>query len=233
MRKNYLLMGALIFAAVSAAGCGQKKAEETTASVQSEEVQTTEMQTTEEQTTEEAVTEEESSEEQTEPAADRTEEEGADETESPAVFSKEGERAAAFFEEMYARLDGVTLPMFIESREVDLSDSEMTEYQTGLKSAEGIAAIVMSESMVTSSPYSLMYIVPEEGADSDKILDRVMESINPEKWICVQADYVCGVSFGGDLFVMMTDAELGETVYQAAVDTAEEQGLKVGNLVRR
>lgn len=158
--------------------------------------------------------------------------ETAAESDSPSEEKMAGEEAVAFFDAMYEKIDPDQMPL-VSSTELDLGDLEMLAYHMGLESADGIESVVISEPMMSSIAYSLIYVTPEEGMDGGQLLEMVMDGVNPSKWVCVTADDVRGVTFDENVFVMMVNSDLGESLYQAAVETAEELGMKVGNLIRK
>ncbi len=242
-RKTWVLCMAA--AAMLAAGCAQKDSKKTEAQTEKleETKKETKEETTAEKTTEETTAEEttveETTEETTEEAtAEKTTEQetGTESAEEPAESEEEstqsvseaGREAIHFLEEMYAKVDEEMLPWGIQNTELDLTDSELLMYQSGLKEGDKLESVILSESMLSSTAYSVVYAVPKEGESAEKILDEMMKNMNPSKWICVTADYMYGVTFDNNAFVVMADKEMSDLVYQAAVDTAKEQGLKVG-----
>ena len=138
-----------------------------------------------------------------------------------------------FFDKLYGQLEEEELPMYIEQRELDLTDTDTLMYQIGIDHAESLDHVIVSESMVTSSPYSLMYLELKEGADANAVLEEVLQGVDPRRWICVEADVVSGMVFGDDVFVLMTDSELGDVVFEAAQSVGEEIGQSMGDRMDR
>lgn len=229
-RKAWVLCMAA--AAMLAAGCARedsKKTEKQTEALEETKKETKE-ETTAEETTVEETTEEAAAEKTTEQETviESAEEPAESEEESTQAVSEAGREAIHFLEEMYAKVDEDMLPWGIQNTELDLTDSDQLVYQSGLKEGDKLESVILSESMLSSTAYSVVYAVPKEGESAEKILDEMMKNMNPSKWICVTADYMYGVTFDNNAFVVMAGKETADLVYQAAVDTAKEQGLKVG-----
>lgn len=72
--------------------------------------------------------------------------------------------------------------------ELDLGDADMLSYHTGLTNLDGIEGVYLSESMISSTAYSAVYIRTTDDADAEGIRKQLMDNINPAKWVCVSAD---------------------------------------------
>jgi hypothetical protein len=83
---------------------------------------------------------------------------------------------------------------------------EKIEYYLGKPGIEFETAIA-SESMITTSAYSLCLVKVKEGADVEKIKKDIKENVNPRKWICVgvEPENVIVDSIGNVIFMVMSD----------------------------
>ena len=138
------------------------------------------------------------------------------------------EQVQAFIEKIYEEVGESNMPMMVEHRELDLADADALEFNTGLKSAEGIRRVVVSESAVGSIAYSMLYVCVKDGADAAKIQAQILENINPAKWICVSAEQEASMTLGGDIFFVMGDAETVQEMTKAAKKVAEAEFSSIG-----
>ena len=110
------------------------------------------------------------------------------------------DEVSTFMEEVYGGVAEDLLPMQVMTTELDLGDSDMISYHTGLTDLDGIAGIYLSESMMSSTAYSAVYIRTTDEADAEAIRQQLMDNINPAKWICVTAEQQYAVLVGNDIF---------------------------------
>ena len=89
------------------------------------------------------------------------------------------DEVSALFDEVYGGAAQDLLPANLETSELDLADTDMVSYHTGLEDLSGIEGIYISESMISSVAYSAMYIRTNDEADAQQILDALMEKVNP------------------------------------------------------
>ena len=133
------------------------------------------------------------------------------------------------FDDIYAQVSEDMLPAYIETTEVDMQDMDSVTFQTGLTDVTGIEGIYMSESMIGSIAYSAMYIKTTDDADVEELKQRVMDSVNPAKWICVTAEKEIANAFGRDIFFVMGDPDTAQSVYDAAVSAAQQRNMSVSD----
>ena len=133
------------------------------------------------------------------------------------------------FEDIYAQVSEDILPAYIETTQVDMQDMDTVTYQTGLTDITGIEGIYMSESMIGSIAYSAMYIKTSDDADVEELKQRVFDSVNPAKWICVTAEKEIANTFGKDIFFVMGAPETAQSVYDAAVEAAKQRNMTVSD----
>lgn len=153
--------------------------------------------------------------------------------EAGVAHLENAEAVSAFFDEMYAAVPQDQMPMGLGTMELDLTDAETVAYHAGISDLSQIEGITLSESMVGSIAYSVVYVRTKDGADVEAIKQTMMDNIDPAKWICVTAEKQMVASFGNDIFYIMTAAETADLVYEQAVKAAEARDMKVTNLVEK
>lgn len=140
---------------------------------------------------------------------------------------------AAFMDEVYGGVAEDLLPMQVMTTELDRSDADMMEYHTGLTDMDGIDGVYLSESMMSSTAYSAVYIRTTDEADAELIRQQLMDSINPSKWICVTAEKELAVILGNDIFFVMGYQDTADMVMDKAVAAAQAKGMKVSNTIEK
>lgn len=143
------------------------------------------------------------------------------------VHLENAEEVSAFFDEMYANIPTKQIPSAITTTELDLQDADVVSYNTGLTDVSQIAGISISESMIGSVAYSVVYIRTQEGADVEQIRQNLMDNVNPAKWICVTAEKQIAGRFGDDIFFVMAAADTADLVYGEALKAAESRNMTV------
>ena len=143
------------------------------------------------------------------------------------------EEVDAFINEIYTKIPQDKMPMGIGNMELGFEDMEAVTYHTGLADVTGIDSIVLSESMIGSVAYSLLYIRTNDEGDAQQIAQNVMDNINPAKWICVTAEKQIAVTLGKDVFFVMTSAETADLIYDAMVELAGQKGLAVSEKLEK
>jgi len=142
-----------------------------------------------------------------------------EEVKEPGGFDTVEEIISFIENDVYSQVQDM-LPMMIGTMELDLADSDMIAYQTGLTDTTGIEHIVWSESGVGSFAYSFLYVVTD-GTNTDAIQTTLGESVDPQKWVCVCADKVATVQMDNDIVLVMGAPEQVDAI-MAAVRTAGE-----------
>ena len=99
---------------------------------------------------------------------------------------------------VYADIPEEERPMMLMNTVVD---AENVEYYLGTADIEFKEALA-SESGVGSIPHSVVLVRVNEGADVEAIKTKIKESVNPRKWICVEAENVI-VKSKGDLIILI------------------------------
>lgn len=136
---------------------------------------------------------------------------------------------SALFDEIYGEVDENLLPYEVTLTELSLDEEDLISYHTGLAEVSGIDGIYLSESMIGSTPYSAVYIRTKDDADAKEIMQNLMDSVNPSKWICVTAEKQIAANFGSDIFFVMGFPETADAVFEAARTAAENRNMAVSN----
>ena len=140
---------------------------------------------------------------------------------------------SAFLDEVYGGVAEDLLPMEVQTTELDLGDTDMISYHTGLSDLDGIEGIYLSESMMSSTAYSAVYIRTTDEADAEAIRKQLMDNINPAKWVCVTAEQQYAVLLGNDIFFVMGHQDTASAVLEKAIAAAESRNMKVSDKLEK
>ena len=110
--------------------------------------------------------------------------------------------------------EGLELFPSLATMELDLTDMEMVTYETGLTSVEDVDGIVVSAPMMSSQAYSMILEKAKDASKADLIAKEMNDNVNPNKWICVSAEKVYATSCGNVAFLVMTNADMADDVYE-------------------
>ena len=144
------------------------------------------------------------------------------------------DEVSAFFDEVYGGVAEDLLPMGgAMTSELDLGDADMLSYHTGLTNLDGIEGVYLSESMISSTAYSAVYIRTTDDADAEGIRKQLMDNINPAKWVCVSAEQQYAVILGNDIFFVMGHQDTASEVLAKAVAAAESRDMKVSDTLEK
>ena len=116
---------------------------------------------------------------------------------------------------VYAGISEENLPMLGQMP----VDAESAEYYLGTAEVSFKEALV-SEPMMGSIPHSVVLVRLNDAKDADAAVAKIKESVNPRKWICVEASNVVVKSKGDLVVLIMSDAE-GVPVEQHLAPTLE------------
>ncbi len=158
-------------------------------------------------------------------------EEAADPT--GMVHLESAEDVTQFMDEVYEGVGQDLLPMNVTTTELDLNQSDMVEYHTGLVAPDGIEGIYLSESMITSTAYSAIYIRTNDEVDAETIRQQLMDSVNPAKWVCVTAEKQSAVILGNDVFFVMGFTDTTDAVIEQAIEAAKKRDMKVSDTLEK
>ncbi|GFI22096.1 hypothetical protein IMSAGC011_00869 [Lachnospiraceae bacterium] len=149
------------------------------------------------------------------------------------VHLNSGDEVSAFMDEVYGGVAEDLLPMEVMTTELSLEDTDMISYHTGLTDLEGIEGIYLSESMMSSTAYSAVYIRTTDEADAQAIRQQLMDNINPAKWVCVTAEQQYAVLLGNDIFFVMGHQDTASAVLEKAIAAAESRNMKVSDKLEK
>lgn len=149
------------------------------------------------------------------------------------VHLNSAEEVSAFMDEVYGGVAEDLLPMEVTTTELDLGDTDMISYHTGLTDLDGIEGIYLSESMMSSTAYSAVYIRTKDEADAASIRQQLMDNINPAKWVCVTAEQQYAVLVGSDIFFVMGYPDTASAVLEKAIAAAEARNMKVSDKLEK
>ena len=116
------------------------------------------------------------------------------------------------FSSIYASLKD-SLPD-LETETIDISDDMMVEGYTGLKSAENIELLVVSEPLMSSQAYSAVAIKVKNGTDIEAMKQEILNNIDMGKWICVSAEKIYITNHDNVIFFVMSDEDWAKSVYE-------------------
>ena len=116
------------------------------------------------------------------------------------------------FSSIYADLKD-SLPD-LETETIDISDDMMVEGYTGLKSAENIELLVVSEPLMSSQAYSAVAIKVKNGTDIEAMKQEILNNIDMGKWICVSAEKIYITNHDNVIFFVMADEDWAKSVYE-------------------
>lgn len=150
------------------------------------------------------------------------------------VHLDSADEVSAFFDEVYGGVAQDLLPMGeIMTTELDLNDADMLSYHAGLTDLTGVEGVYLSESMMSSTPYSAVYIRTTDDADAENIRQQLMDNIDPAKWICVTAEQEYAVLVGNDIFFVMGYPDTASEVLEKAIAAAEARNMKVSDTLEK
>ena len=159
---------------------------------------------------------------------------GGEETPAEDAAPAEGlpsvEEVMSFIENDVYPNAGDVIPMMTMSIEVDLADPDAVAYYTGLTDTTGIDHIVVNESGVGSFAYSFIYVMTD-GTNTADIQTKLGESVNPIKWVCVQADKIASVQLDSDIVLIMGAPEQVDAIMGAVTTAAADKFEVVGDVV--
>lgn len=112
---------------------------------------------------------------------------------------------------IYGNLEG-KLPE-LQMLEVNKEDSASISQFTGLKSANNIENLIVSEPMMSSQAYSLTMLKVSKNADIEAMKQEMIDNIDTRKWICVEAEKVYVTNYKDVILLVMSSDEWATPVY--------------------
>ena len=107
---------------------------------------------------------------------------------------------------VYAGFGEDELPM-LGDMPVDVTDKDAVEYYLGT-SELSIKEALVREPMMGSIPHSVVLVRLNDAKEADAAVEKIKASVNPRKWICVEASNVIVKSKGDLVILIMADTEM-------------------------
>ena len=125
---------------------------------------------------------------------------------APKGADLSGESAEALVNKIYES----KMPEFaLMTMPVDLADTEMVAWQTGVSDPALLKEAVISQSMMGSQAYSLVMVRVNDAAKAEEVAQMMLDNIDPRKWICVAADDIDAAIYGDLVLFVMIDSSFG------------------------
>lgn len=204
MRKRFLVIGMATLTVLAFTGCGKKDNEQQTTSAV--ETTTQEQTTTQQETTAEETTTELTNEADAETGKQTADLNGALEDILAAVYAN-------------AELDP-DLRQAMEFYETSPINADNEEYLLGTTELEYEEA-VCSAPMMSSVAYQCVLVRLPEGADAEAAKQLLVDSADPRKWVCVEAEATKAESIGNLVLMIMADQETVDAVTASFLGLAE------------
>ena len=112
----------------------------------------------------------------------------------------------------------------ITSMPIDLTDETSVKSFTGLENGENLEYAIVSEPMINAQAYSLVMAKVKDGVNANEVAKAMFDGINPRKWICVSAEKVLATNSGNIVFLVMTESERAQGIYDSFKNLAGTVG---------
>ena len=148
--------------------------------------------------------------------ASKNNDKGEDNKKSSNVKLDTVENVEQFIEKVYE--DGKEELPSLETREVNIDDEYELTYTTGLSSNEKIEFAVVSEPLMNSQAYSLVFVKVKDEKDIEDVKKEMYENIDTRKWICVEAEKLYVTNYEDVVMLLMANEDWSKTVYDSIKD---------------
>ena len=101
----------------------------------------------------------------------------------------------------------------LSTEKVDLSNTDIVTSYTGLKTANDIDLLVVSEPLINAQAYLVAVIKVKDNVDVEKVKTEIYDNIDMRRWICVSAEKLYLTNNGNVLFLVMADENWAKPVY--------------------
>ena len=101
----------------------------------------------------------------------------------------------------------------LNTEKVDLSNTDMVTSYTGLKTANDIDLLVVSEPLINAQAYLVAVIKVKDNVDVEKVKTEIYDNIDMRRWICVSAEKLYITNNGNVIFLVMADENWAKPVY--------------------
>lgn len=116
-------------------------------------------------------------------------------------------------DKVYASIPQEERPMMLMNTEVTKENVEMYLGTSDIEFEEALA----SESATGSIAHSVVLVRVKDGANVELIKEKIEKSINPRKWICVEAEEV-EVESKGNLIILIMSSEINTEKIETEFD---------------
>ncbi len=114
-------------------------------------------------------------------------------------------------QDIYTGVENQETKEFLEGFAQGEITSENAEYYLGSPEV-AFSEAIYSEPMINAVAFSVCLVRTEEGADVEEQKSLIAESVNPRKWICVEAESVETANIGDVILLVMGDASRTEEI---------------------
>lgn len=101
----------------------------------------------------------------------------------------------------------------LNTEKVDLSNTDMVTSYLGLKTANDIDLLVVSEPLINAQAYLVAVIKVKDNVDVEKVKTEIYDNIDMRRWICVSAEKLYITNNGNVIFLVMADENWAKPVY--------------------
>lgn len=101
----------------------------------------------------------------------------------------------------------------LSTEKVNLSNTGMVTSYTGLKTANDIDLLVVSEPSINAQAYLVAVIKVKDNVDVEKVKTEIYDNIDMRRWICVSAEKLYITNNGNVIFLVMADENWAKPVY--------------------
>ena len=116
-------------------------------------------------------------------------------------------------DKVYASIPQEERPMMLMNTEVTKENVEMYLGTSDIEFEEALA----SESATGSIAHSVVLVRVKDGANVELIKEKIEKSINPRKWICVEAEEV-EIESKGNLIILIMSSEINTEKIETEFD---------------
>ena len=129
-----------------------------------------------------------------------------------------------FLDAVYKKVED-KLPS-LDTEIIDISDESQVTSFTGLESNEDIEALIVSMPLMNAQAYEVVMVKVKDGANIESMKQEMLNDIDMSKWICVSAEKLYITNFGNVIFMVMSNEEWAEIVYNSFKEQVENN---IGN----
>ena len=138
---------------------------------------------------------------------------GKEKTKTLSVDLTGAEQVKSFISKVYEGV-GSEMPA-LDTSDIDLNDDSSLSYFTGLTNKDDIEFGVVSEPLMTSQAYSLVFVRVKDESKVNDIKQQILDNVNYRKWICVSAEKTYVTNYGNTVILLMSSQERADLVYES------------------